>query len=265
MNTPSNAMPSRRSTAGSPPAPISATRPMYWSVRRELWENRSIYLAPLVVAARRSVRLPDQHDSSAGTMRARRARPGAAAAALVEQPYDAGGAADHGDRFHRRGLLLSRRAARRAPRSQHPVLEVAAGFRSHHRALEGEHPARGSAAAHLRDHRRHAVDHAAAQHVRPAGERPECRDAVDAVPFVPDVADAALPPSGRAWRSGMRRSTAGCCWSRPGRGARRFSGPRLPLLAIGVVEKIAFNTSHFAAMLQYRLTGGAEGAAVGAR
>ncbi len=24
------------------------TRPMYWSVRRELWENRSIYLAPLI-------------------------------------------------------------------------------------------------------------------------------------------------------------------------------------------------------------------------
>jgi ABC-2 type transport system permease protein len=29
----------------------------------------------------------------------------------------------------------------------------------------------------------------------------------------------------------------------------------LPLLAIGVVEKIAFNTSHFAAMLGYRLAG----------
>jgi ABC-2 type transport system permease protein len=27
------------------------TRPMYWSVRRELWENRSIYIAPLAVAA----------------------------------------------------------------------------------------------------------------------------------------------------------------------------------------------------------------------
>jgi len=24
---------------------------MYWSVRRELWENRSIYIAPLAVAA----------------------------------------------------------------------------------------------------------------------------------------------------------------------------------------------------------------------
>jgi ABC-2 type transport system permease protein len=32
----------------------------------------------------------------------------------------------------------------------------------------------------------------------------------------------------------------------------------LPPLAIGVLEKIAFNTSHFAAMLHYRLTGGAE-------
>jgi ABC-2 type transport system permease protein len=29
----------------------SATRPLYWSVRRELWENHSIYIAPLAVAA----------------------------------------------------------------------------------------------------------------------------------------------------------------------------------------------------------------------
>jgi len=36
-----------------PPAPAAAapTRPMYWSVRRELWENRSIYIAPLIAAA----------------------------------------------------------------------------------------------------------------------------------------------------------------------------------------------------------------------
>jgi ABC-2 type transport system permease protein len=30
---------------------MSATRPMYWSLRRELWENRSIYIAPVAVAA----------------------------------------------------------------------------------------------------------------------------------------------------------------------------------------------------------------------
>jgi ABC-2 type transport system permease protein len=35
----------------APSPPVShPTRPFYWSIRRELWENRSIYLAPLVVA-----------------------------------------------------------------------------------------------------------------------------------------------------------------------------------------------------------------------
>jgi ABC-2 type transport system permease protein len=31
-------------------AAMPATRPLYWSVRRELWENRSLYIAPLAVA-----------------------------------------------------------------------------------------------------------------------------------------------------------------------------------------------------------------------
>jgi ABC-2 type transport system permease protein len=43
MNTPS----SRDSQLIAP----SATRPLYWSTRRELWENRSLYIAPLAVAA----------------------------------------------------------------------------------------------------------------------------------------------------------------------------------------------------------------------
>jgi ABC-2 type transport system permease protein len=34
-----------------PIADASPTRPFYWSVRRELWENRSIYIAPLIVMA----------------------------------------------------------------------------------------------------------------------------------------------------------------------------------------------------------------------
>jgi hypothetical protein len=34
----------------------------------------------------------------------------------------------------------------------------------------------------------------------------------------------------------------------------------LPLLAIGIVEKIAFNTSYFASMLAYLFTGGPQGA-----
>ncbi|MFN2385046.1 MAG: ABC transporter permease [Thermoanaerobaculia bacterium] len=40
--------------AAAPPltaAPAREIRPMYWSVRRELWENRSLYLAPAIVSA----------------------------------------------------------------------------------------------------------------------------------------------------------------------------------------------------------------------
>lgn len=32
------------------PTTTSATRPLYWSIRRELWENRSLYLVPLLAA-----------------------------------------------------------------------------------------------------------------------------------------------------------------------------------------------------------------------
>jgi len=50
MNQQSNAVPesfiSSESTAGG----VSSTQLMYWSILRELWENRSIYLAPLAAA-----------------------------------------------------------------------------------------------------------------------------------------------------------------------------------------------------------------------
>jgi len=51
MNTQSNALPESFESQRIVPATRSATRPFYWSVRRELWENRSIYIAPLAVAA----------------------------------------------------------------------------------------------------------------------------------------------------------------------------------------------------------------------
>jgi len=50
MTTQSNAMPESFDSQRIAPAAMSATRPLYWSVRRELWENRSIYIAPLVAA-----------------------------------------------------------------------------------------------------------------------------------------------------------------------------------------------------------------------
>jgi ABC-2 type transport system permease protein len=51
MNTQSNAVPESFESSRTTPVVISSTRPMYWSVRRELWEIRSIYVAPLAVAS----------------------------------------------------------------------------------------------------------------------------------------------------------------------------------------------------------------------
>jgi len=52
MNPLSNSVPEFPPVApGITPEVVTITRPMYWSVRRELWENRSIYIAPLAVAA----------------------------------------------------------------------------------------------------------------------------------------------------------------------------------------------------------------------
>ena len=52
MNTQTNAIPDTPLGARFiAPAVIPPSRRIYWSLRRELWENRSIYIAPLAVAA----------------------------------------------------------------------------------------------------------------------------------------------------------------------------------------------------------------------
>ena len=51
MNTPMNAVHESFAEAkAAAPGAMLATRPFYWSVRRELWEHRSISLAPLAAA-----------------------------------------------------------------------------------------------------------------------------------------------------------------------------------------------------------------------
>jgi ABC-2 type transport system permease protein len=50
MNTQSNTMTEPSIQSQGTPAAVSAARVMYWSIRRELWENRSIYIGPLVAA-----------------------------------------------------------------------------------------------------------------------------------------------------------------------------------------------------------------------
>ncbi len=142
------------------PVETHATRPMYWSVRRELWESRSIYIAPLARCRRGAARLPGGHVHSAASHACPPGARSGAAEPRYRQAIQLRRGPAHRDSLHRRGVLLSRGAAWRKTRPQHPVLEVAAGFGSHDRALEGDRSAGDSAAAHLRTHRRHPGDHA---------------------------------------------------------------------------------------------------------
>ena len=87
MNASSDAVP-ESAGVDAPGYNASQTRPFYWSVRRELWENRSIYVAPLIVAGVElfgflisSIGLPGRRRTvlSLGAEQAR---------AQIEVPYD---------------------------------------------------------------------------------------------------------------------------------------------------------------------------------
>src|SRR5438034_5261939 len=86
MNTASNTV--SESTGVTDPGYNVATRSFYLSVRRELWENRSIYIAPLIVAI---VVLFGFLVSTIGLPERRRAvllLDPAKARAAIEAPYD---------------------------------------------------------------------------------------------------------------------------------------------------------------------------------
>jgi ABC-2 type transport system permease protein len=72
----------------TPAAPLHKTRPFYWSVRRELWENRSLYLAPLAVAALALCGLLFSTIGMAGRRLQTLQLPPAKQTALIAQPYE---------------------------------------------------------------------------------------------------------------------------------------------------------------------------------
>ena len=255
MNSPSNAMPeSSLDTQGIAPAAMPATRPMYWSVRRELWENRSIYIAPLIAAALvvfgfliSAIHLPDKMRAALALHQRE----------LIEQPYTFAallimaavflvGAfycldALHGERRDRSILFW-----KSLPVSDLTVVLSKASI--------------------------------------PLLVLPLLGFAITLATqlIILVLSTAVLMGSGLGVATVWTQSsvlqmslmllyhllTVHALWYAPIYGwlllvsawARRavFLWAFLPPLAICVVEKIAFNTSHFAAMLQNRLEGGAE-------
>ena len=259
MNTQSNTMP------GSPlesqvitPAVIAATRPIYWSVRRELWENRSIYLAPLAVSALflfgfliSTAHLPDK-------MRAAAALSPMEQHKLIAQPY-----------LIASGLMML------------TTLVVAVFYCLD--ALYGER--RDRSVLFWKSLPVSDLTTVLSKAITPVVILPLVSFAITLVTqwIMLLVSTAVLLGSGlsvaplwthaslfQTWLMLLYHLlTVHGLWYAPIYGwlllvsvwARRspFLWAALPLLAIGVVEKIAFNTSHFAAMLVNRMLGGGGG------
>src|SRR5438876_10272922 len=94
MNTESNSI-SETGPGSATPATESAvgdrrysTRPLYWSVRRELWENRSLYIVPLIVAVVQVFGFAITTISLADRRRAVLLLDPAHQRTAIEQPYD---------------------------------------------------------------------------------------------------------------------------------------------------------------------------------
>jgi ABC-2 type transport system permease protein len=259
MSTQSNAMPeSPVESQVIAPAVISATRRMYWSVRRELWENRSIYIAPLAVAALilfgfliSTIHLPDK-------MRAALALDPAKQHELIEQPYSFAALLIMGTTF------------------------IVAVFYCLD-ALHGER--RDRSILFWKSLPVSDLTTVLSKASIPLVVLPLLTFAITVVTqwimlllstvvlLMSGVSVATLwthLPLFQMWLMLLYHLLAiHALWYAPIFGwlllvsgwARRaaFLWAALPLLAIGVVEKIAFNTSHFAAMLGHRLSGGPEG------
>ena len=206
MNNPSENVPIHRQDVDA----TNGTRPLRWSVWRELWENRSIYIAPLSVAV---VVLFGFMISTYGMPERRRGvllMDLAKQRALISEPYDVAAMmliftvfivgvfycldALYGERRDRSIL----------------VLEIVAGFRSHHRAFEGEHSARGPAAGYFRDNRCHTICHAAVEQRGPADER-SGRNNLDTVQPARAIADITLQldRAGSLARAHLRMASPG--------------------------------------------------------
>ncbi len=260
MNTESNAMPqSPLESQVIAPAVISATRPMYWSVRRELWENRSIYIAPLAVAAVflfgfmiSAVHLP-------GKMRAAMALDAMHQREAITLPYDIAA-----------GLLM--------------LTQVLVGVFYCLDALHGER--RDRSILFWKSLPVSDLTTVLSKASIPLVILPLLTFAITvATQFIMLLlSSAVLLGSGLSvatlWTqlSFFRMSlllfyhlvTVHALWHAPIYGwlllvsawARRapFLWALLPPVTIGFLEKIAFNTSHFGAMLGNRMSGGAEGA-----
>jgi ABC-2 type transport system permease protein len=257
MNTQANNLPESFEARTIAPSSLSAARPMYWSVRRELWESRSIYIAPLAAAAVflvgfliSTIHLPQK-------MRALSKLDPEHQRQAIAMPYDMAA-----------GLIML------------TAMIVAVFYCLD--ALHGER--RDRSILFWKSLPVSDLTTVLSKASIPFVILPLLTFAITVVTQWIML----LLSTGVLWASGLNVATlwsqlsffqmsllllyhlltVHAIWHAPiyswlllvSGWARRAAilWATLPLLAIGAVEKIAFNTSHFAAMLEYRLSGGTE-------
>jgi ABC-2 type transport system permease protein len=261
MNTQSNAIPeSPLESQVIAPAVISATRRMYWSVRRELWENRSLYLAPLAVAALilvasliGMIHLPAKlSDPALDPMQQQE---------LIEQPYTFAALllmfttfvvgifycvdALQGERRDRSILfwkslpvsdLTTVLSKASIPFVVLPLVTCAVTV-----VTQGIMLLLGSA------------------RLLGSSQSATLWTHVSLLPMSGMLLYHMLAVHSLWWAPLWGWLLLVSAWAR----RAAFLWATLPLLAIGILEKIAFNTTHFAAMLAYRFLGGPDSAGAG--
>jgi ABC-2 type transport system permease protein len=262
MNTPSNAMPEYRlESQTATPADVSAAQRFYWCLRLELWEYRSIYIAPLAAAGVFLVGFLIGTIHLPGKMRAALALDATQQHELIQQPY----------KFVE--LLLM------------GTFLIVAGIYCLD-ALYGER--RDRSILFWKSLPVSDLMTVLAKASVPIVILPLLTFAITVVTqwIMALLSTAVLLASGlsaatlwnhlpllRMWSElfahivgfhGFWYAPIYCWLLLVSSWARRapFLWATLPLLAIGIVEKIAFNTSYFGALMQYRFAGGPEAEAL---
>ena len=197
MNPQSDALSESSEAQHVTPMSAANTRPMYWSVRRELWEYRSIYIAPLAAGGLfllgfliSLIHLPTRMKRTGVTRSGTTAQSDRAA-------IRHGGGADHDYDADSWDFVLPGCAARRAAGPEHIVLEIAAGIGCDDGAVEGEYTVCGAAVGYVWGDGGGAVRDAGTEQRGVGWKRAECGGAVDAIVVWANVGAAVVSPGDR--------------------------------------------------------------------
>jgi ABC-2 type transport system permease protein len=260
MNGRADAMAETPGTQGTAPPALAATRPLYWSVRRELWESRSIYVAPLAVAGLflvgfllSLIRLP-------GQLRAAAAVDPPRPPDVLVQPYDFAALAIMGTTFIV-GVLYCLDALSGERRDRSILFWKSMPVSDRTTVL-----AKASVAILVLPLVTFVTTVVTQSLMLLAGTLVLLGSGLSVTPLWAQVS-----PLGRSLALLYHLLGVHGLWYAPifawllmvSAWARRtpFLWAFLPPLAIGMVEKLAFDTSHFAALLGHRVSGGAEAVA----